>query len=471
MAVIRLPADVHRELHEHLFTRQGEHFAFLRARTAQTATGPLFLVHGVTLVPDDKVTIGDDGWEIDPDFLLAVVNDAIRQNDALIEAHNHGGSMPRSSGVDREQYADFVPYILDSLSGRPYAATVWSESTAYGEFFLPQGGKGTIRSITAVGDHLRQLVSRDDDHAQPDRRYDRQLPWFTPAGQQQLARLRFAIIGAGGTGSHVALQLPYLGARDLLVVDPDLIDDTSGNRTITATPADLDTPKAIAARRTIKAIAPTANVDALVADLRHPHALDALKGADVLIGCVDNDGARLVLNELAVAYAVPYFDLASGIDAENGSITQAGGRLAVALPGGPCLLCMDEIDRTEARYFLSTPEEQAEQVRRGYIQGVDISDPSVVSINGAVASLALNELAVYLSGARLVSHLTWIDLLGSGQPIPAQWTTPLRIEKRPGCFTCTLRDCGDEANIERYALEGDDGKLAAAGVRAASRHV
>jgi hypothetical protein len=64
---------------------------------------------------------------------------------------------------------------------------------------------------------------------------------------------------------------------------------------------------------------------------------------------VDNDGARLVLNELAVSYGIPYFDLGVGIEAPEGRITEAGGQLAVVLPGGPCLLCMEMLDK-EAAY-------------------------------------------------------------------------------------------------------------------------
>jgi molybdopterin/thiamine biosynthesis adenylyltransferase len=452
MAVLRIPEPIHAQVYEHLFSRVGEHFAFLRARTTLSAGKPVFLVHGVTLVPDEHVSVDKHGWEIDSDVLLEIVNNAIRCGDALIEAHNHGGTMPRPSRLDREQYSEFVPYILSSLVDRPYAATVWGESAIYGEFFLADGSSGVLRSISSIGERLRQLVSRDGDRAPADGRYDRQLPWFTPAGQQQLAHLRIALIGAGGTGSHAAVQLPYLGARDYLIIDPDAVDETSGNRTVTATPADIGTAKAIVARRTIKSIAPDATVDARVADIREPQALDALTGVDLIIGCVDNDGARLVLNELAVAYAIPYFDLAVGIDAENGAVSQAGGRLAVVLPDGPCLLCMDEIDRIEARYFLSTPDRQAEQRYRGYITGMDIPAPSVVSVNAAIAAIALNELAIYLTGARPINPLTLIDLLGTGQAIPAQWSTPVRVESQQRCFTCTLASRGESANLERYAL-------------------
>jgi molybdopterin/thiamine biosynthesis adenylyltransferase len=451
MAVIRLPEPVRATVHAHLFTKPGEHFAFLHARTSSSTGTPVFLVHDVTLVPDDKVTVDKHGWQIDPDYLLDIVNNAVRSDDALIEAHNHGGSRPRPSSIDRDALAEFVPYILDSLPGRPYAATIWTQATIYGEYHQPNGSTGLISSITSVGDRLRQLVSRDDDGDAAPAFASRQLPWFTAAGQQQLGRLRVAVVGAGGTGSHVILQLPYLGVRDLLIIDRDELDETSLNRVVTGTPADIGTNKSILGRRIAKSVAPDCHVDTLPVDLRDPRALDALKGADVIFGCVDNDGARLILNELAVAYAIPYLDLGVGIDAPDGTPTEVGGRLAAILPGGPCLTCMHELDLTEARYHLATPAEQQHARDNGYITGIDIPAPSVVSLNGTIASISVNELALYLTGARPIQPYTELDLLGTGRK-PAQWLTPRAVARDPGCLTCTLAWQGDPIAIDRYAL-------------------
>jgi molybdopterin-synthase adenylyltransferase len=450
MAVIRLTQEQYEDVHDHLLIWRGEHFVFLHARTTTSGGTPIFLVHDITLVPDGKVTRGEFGWEIDPDYLLELVNAAVRSGDTLIEAHNHGGTKPRPSPTDHGGYAEFVPYILDSLPGRPYATTIWTRDTVYGQYHQPDGTSGPIRSITAAGSRLRQLISRDDDGAAPPASTSRQLPWFTPAGQQQLGRLRIAVVGAGGTGSHTITQLAYLGAHDLLIIDNDALDPTSLNRVITATPADIHTNKAILGRRTAKSIAPDCQTEALPLDLRHPRSLDALKGVDVIFGCVDNDGARLILNELAVAYTIPYFDLGVGIHVADGVLDEIGGRLAAVVPGGPCLSCMGEIDRTEARYYLLSPAEQKHARDNGYITGMDIPAPSVVSLNGTIASTAINEFALYLTGARPISPLTELDLLGTGRH-PAQWLTPRQVEQNPGCLTCSLAGHGDEIDLNRYA--------------------
>lgn len=334
---------------------------------------------------------------------------------------------------------------------RPYGATVWGDSTIYAEFFSQDGKSGSIDSITVVGDKFRQMVSRDDDMEPVAVAFERQLPWFTQQGQRALGRIRVGIVGCGGTGSQLAQNLVFLGIRDFVLVDDDEADDTSMNRLVTATAADIGTPKTILARRLIKSVAPGATVTVIGTDVQSQNALDALKGVDILFGCVDNDGARLILNEIALAYRIPYFDLAVGIETDNGTVTVAGGRVTAVLPGGPCLHCMKQIDAEEARFFLSDVAEQARQIARGYIRGMNVKAPSVVSLNATIAAVATNEFAVYVSGLRPVNVHSDIDILGVGRPFKAQWVTPIRAGADPACVQCTLAGVGDGGCIERYS--------------------
>ncbi len=449
MGVVRIPKPVFETVRKHLFSTPGEHFAFMLARVTWSQGGPVFMVREAILIPDRDVKVTRKGWELRTEAILSVVNAAIRSGHGLVEAHNHGGRRPRFSLTDVDGLKDFSAYVLSSVRGRPYGATVWGDDLVYGEYFTPDGGRGTLRSLLVVGPALQQVISRDDDD-RIDLAFDRQLPWFTPAGQRMLSRLRVGVVGAGGTGSLVVQNLVYLGLRDFIVVDDDMADETSMNRLVTATAADLGTAKGVLARRLVRSVAPSATVRYIPSKLQSQTALDALKGVDVLLGCVDNDGARLILNELALAYQVPYLDVAVGIDAEEGRLNVAGGRLCVVLPGGPCLYCMNEIDPTEARFFLSTEEERAFQVERGYIRGMNVKAPAVVSLNAALAAMAASELAVLVSGVRPVNHYTEFDMLGVGRPLGSQWVTPRRVEKNPNCIECSLAGAGDDAGIERY---------------------
>lgn len=449
MAVIRIPSDVWSKTYAHLYTRPGEHFAFFLAAWTLSKGHPVFLVKDVVLIKDDEVDISRSGWSLSINEITRVINTAVNSGCALIEIHNHGGDLPRFSGTDKTGLREFVPYVLDSLRGRPYGATVWGDSSIYAEYFMPDGESGTVESVVIYGDRLDQWVSRDDDLAVSVPRFDRQTPWFTTIGQRKLGRLKLALVGLGGTGSPLLQNLVYLGARNFLIIDPDDSDETSMNRLVTAIAADIETPKVILGRRLVKSVAPEARVEVIQQQLQSAQALDALKGVDAIFGCVDNDGARMVLNEIALAYHIPYFDLAVGIDAKDGNVEGAGGRLAIVVPGGPCLYCMNQIDVDEVRYWLANNEQRELMRRRGYVTGMDIKAPSVVALNAGLAASAASEFAVYVSGARPIQPFSELDLLGVGRSVKGQWLTPVRVSQKSGCPACEYTGTGDQAKIER----------------------
>jgi tRNA A37 threonylcarbamoyladenosine dehydratase len=78
-----------------------------------------------------------------------------------------------------------------------------------------------------------------------DASFDRQIRAFGPDGQRLLAETRVGVVGAGGTGSAVCEQLVRLGVGDVLVLDPDVINDDGSNvtRVYGSTMNDLGMPK------------------------------------------------------------------------------------------------------------------------------------------------------------------------------------------------------------------------------------
>ena len=453
MALVRIPEKVWRKIYCHLFTTMGEHFAFMCAKTTTSRGKPIFNVHNAILLPDEHITVSGKGWELDVEEIVNVINGALHSGDSLIEVHNHGGIQPRFSTTDRQGLAEFPSYVLASLPNRPYGATVWGDRKVYGEYFLPDGSSGIIDRITVIGSRLQQIVSRDDDNITPGLQFDRQLPWFTPEGQQMLSRIHVAIVGAGGTGSPIIQGLVFVGLRHFLLIDPDESDPTSMNRLITANAIDVGIGKIYLGERLIKAIAPEATVIGIKEQIQSPAALDAIKGADIIFGCVDNDGARLIINELAKAYGIPYIDLAVGIKMKDGKADVVGGRIATILPEGPCLICMREIDVDEARYFLSSREDQETTRALGYVSGLDIVAPSVGPLNSFIANCAINEFLIYCTGDRPISPYLEYDLLGKGRAGSAQWLTPRVLKPMEGCIHCANAGEGDKVGWERY-LEG-----------------
>ena len=143
--------------------------------------------------------------------------------------------------------------------------------------------------------------------------------------------------------------------------------------------------------------------------------------------------------------------LAVGIEVEEGRVTTAGGRVAVVTPGGPCLYCLKEIDVDEARFFLIDAKERAWMIERGYVRGMDVSAPSVVSLNAAIAAAAVNEFAIAVSSLRPLNVFTDFDVLGTAYEAKGQRLAARRVFAEPNCVACITSGLGDRAAVERYA--------------------
>jgi hypothetical protein len=163
-----------------------------------------------------------------------------------------------------------------------------------------------------------------------------------------------------------------------------------------------------------------------------------------------------MLNELACAYLIPYFDLAVGVYVEDGLVSDAGGRVAVVLPTGPCLLCAKEVDLRQAFDDLASEEELARRRAQGYA-GPNLPSPSVVSINGVVASIGVQEFLAFVSNIHPVRTFTVYDMMEHERSPVVSRIVPLD----PDCVACAAKGTGDETWIERYSSRTGSTKLTA----------
>jgi molybdopterin/thiamine biosynthesis adenylyltransferase len=278
--------------------------------------------------------------------------------------------------------------------------------------------------------------------------YSRQLLAFGEAGQKAIAGTHAAIVGVGGLGSHVAQQLGYLGVGRMTLIDGDRVEDTNMNRLVGAGTSDLGTPKVDVVAAAVRRVNERAKIEAIAADLRSQRALKSLQDIEVVFGCVDNDGARLILMELCCAYRKLYIDSATEIiPAESDRPFDFGGRVVVSIPGQFCLSCSGELDMEVAKADLEP--EDVTQVRKAHGYGISERGPApaVVSLNGIVASIAVTEFMVAVTKIRAAHRKsTYRGMRGV-----VQVSTD---ERRPDCINCGyLLGRGDSANVVRYARD------------------
>jgi molybdopterin/thiamine biosynthesis adenylyltransferase len=280
-------------------------------------------------------------------------------------------------------------------------------------------------------------------------RFDRNTRFFGKRGQETLRAAKVAVVGAGGLGTHVCQQLAYLGVGEIRPIDHEELDITNLNRYVTAY-ADDPVPgsrKVDLCERLILRIDPSIIVNKIYAPLRSAEAFQAIQSVDYVFGCLDNEGSRLILTELCSAYSRPYVDLATEII--PGKEPTFGGRVCVAWNGTGCLVCLDELDLSEAQGDLANPV-----VRRDVqaIYGVDADylnskGPSVVSINGMIASLGVTEFMLMATGVReprkLLTYRGHLGIVVTNTDKPTQ-----------DCYYCRgIRGCMEAAGTDRYLAD------------------
>lgn len=265
-----------------------------------------------------------------------------------------------------------------------------------------------------------------------DGRHSRNEALFGPEGQEKIAATRVTIIGVGGLGSHIAQQLACLGVATQTPVDFDIVTSSSMNRLVGAFDTDVaaKTKKVMVAKRMIEAINPGAVVASVDAKIDTAEAEAAIATADVVFGCLDRDLPRLELTELCSRYAKPLFDLATDTGGEGEDVWY-GGRVVFA-NGAGCLVCRNLLDQQEMTRDSMTPEQREVHDRiYGVARGaLGETGPMVVSINGVVASLAVTEFMVFVTGMREpVPHLIY---RGHAATVGRNNDPP-----EPGCYFCT----------------------------------
>jgi molybdopterin/thiamine biosynthesis adenylyltransferase len=173
---------------------------------------------------------------------------------------------------------------------------------------------------------------------------------------------------------------------------------------------------------------------------RFPEAAtrDALLGADVVIACVDSFFAREQINAFCRRHHLPLIDIGMNIKTdESGRLISATGQVIVSTPDSPCLRCGPLLS-----------DAVLERERRDRPPGYDLNpnalgDPQVVSMNGVLASEAVNcaldLITGYSNGARGSAWWLYDGRSGSLQRCD-------HASRRPGCPACAEQGHGGPLN-------------------------
>jgi len=172
-------------------------------------------------------------------------------------------------------------------------------------------------------------------------RYDRQLLYFSDlasgAGmtasqcQARLTKARVAVLGLGGLGGRIALELACCGVGELRIVDGDRVELSNLHRQMLHEVEDIGRPKAaVAGEKLARAAGPAIEVRAERLTANNVQAL--IDGMDAVIDATDYTSTKFLLNDACVEAGIPLV---------HAGVVGFTGQLLAILPGeGPCLRCL-----------------------------------------------------------------------------------------------------------------------------------
>jgi bacteriocin biosynthesis cyclodehydratase domain-containing protein len=274
-------------------------------------------------------------------------------------------------------------------------------------------------------------------------RYDRQLLYFsdlasaagvTPSQcQERLAKARVAVLGLGGLGGRIALELACCGVGELRIIDGDCVETSNLNRQIQFEEADVGTQKAKAMAARLRAFNSGIRVRFEARRLEDQRRLaELIAGVDVVVNAADWPAHEIEAwcNAACFDAGIPYISMA-----QAPPLVRVGPLYVPGQTG--CHACQNSAWRREYPLFEAIVERQR-------------SRPSVAATLGPASGLIAAQV-----GMDLVHLLT-------GLARPASWNASCMYDLRsmevrrfelpaePGCRTCSG---GEEATKDKSQRE------------------
>ncbi|MFF8866030.1 ThiF family adenylyltransferase [Streptomyces sp. NPDC015139] len=342
-AEIVIPRRLWNRLRSHLLidkeeSRKGkvdEQLAFLLAGKSVDSKRVRLLVREILPAHSENLEY-QSGIGVAPkqDFVIKALNRCQAEGWQLIEVHSHPfDSSPSTtfSGIDWGNDRRKMP-ALSTLSTEPFlhATMVMGRNSADAHFYDSvtreikpvsriviigvenSGSRNALERVPTTSGNMEHEYG-----ASGEVKHQRQQAVLGTDGQRALTQSTIAVIGLGGLGSFVTLELAHLGVGRLILIDPDVIEVSNLNRLLGAGMAENGRRKVEFYKDVASGVSPATEVVPVGASILQEDALSRAKEADLLVGCVDNHGARLILNQLAIRYLLPLVDGGAGITLER----------------------------------------------------------------------------------------------------------------------------------------------------------
>jgi adenylyltransferase/sulfurtransferase len=231
------------------------------------------------------------------------------------------------------------------------------------------------------------------------------------SGQRKLKNAKVCVVGVGGLGSPIVIQLASMGVGHLRIVDRDIVEASNLQRQHLYGMDMVGYPKVEAAAERVRGLNPFIEVDPVPMSVTPGNAERIVEGMDVVVDGLDMMTPRYALNRACVKLGIPFVF--------GAAITNVGSTSTIVPGETPCVECFQGgIDDDE----LPTCA----------VAGVH---PSIISI---IASIQVSETVRLITGRKpnLAGALMYCDL----EDLSFERIELARVESCPVCGSDPVSD-------------------------------
>ena len=150
--------------------------------------------------------------------------------------------------------------------------------------------------------------------------------------QEKLNQTGVIVMGAGGLGSGVIMNLAALGVGHMKIIDDGIVQESDLNRQLIHKYDNIGRAKVISARDWVHGFNPDIKVEMEKARIYELNYLDLIKGYDIIIDCFSSLETKYLLNDIAIRHKKVL--IYGGMQAFSGQVT------TIIPPKTGCLACV-----------------------------------------------------------------------------------------------------------------------------------
>ena len=438
---LTLKESTYESLRKHLYPGSNLEFAtIMLCHYGQGKTGFRLMVKELILIPENKCneqTPSYLSWAFSEYMTPEKIEQIDKEGLSVFTIHSHPNGYDRFSETDDKNDKEMFHAINHWFDdGRPNGSAIMlPDGKIIARIVCDKERFNLVQKVSVVGENIKIWQQFKERNTIPG--YGLRVSQTFGKGTFNLLReLKVGVVGCSGTGSIIVELLMRNCIGELVLVDPDVVEEKNLNRIINTKKIDVEGNiyKVEALKRAISETGMDIQVDTYIKDTNNKKVVEALTDCDVIFGCVDSAIGRYHLECIATAYFIPYFDVGVYLKADSkGGITHVDVAAHYIHPESSSLITRGAYtsEQLTAEGWQKDDKDYYEKNRMaGYLEAVGEDQPAVISVNMQAACLGFNDFLARLHKFRLddnsqfniqrfqLVHGHYLNEKGEGEPSP-----------------------------------------------------